>query len=243
MISIKDLPSSFMLRVRDCSFRKFPLPPNFTFHLENYMKSGNTNYGIAFQFANDKTVSSLITTLFNSSILLCNFAKPKSSHSKSTRGRGIVFHFGTWAKYSNVPYKTLDSRQNGINWWRWKNKLLWKYVSNLVQKHFPEEFKLLNGVKCLWKFGIWTCAAFNVNFPCEPHFDKQDSPAGLCAIIVFGVFLGGEFCIADECLYIPCQQGTIIIFKSATKKHFVANYVGYRHSVTLFTPKEMIKFR
>lgn len=204
------------------------------------MTTNNIKFGYVYQVQKNSLEFSLISNLQQSTITLCNIAKPCPKNT--CRGKGLIYYFGYWTNYSIKPYETKDSKQVGVRQWWWTNYNLWKFIGNLVKKYFPIEYNLLVNVKFPFKFGIFTNAGINANYPCEPHYDTLDNPAAVCVIIVFGIFLGGEFCVEDDCVYVPNTEGTIIILKSATKKHFVANYIGYRNSIVLFTPKTMFKY-
>lgn len=231
-------PFSWLLRTVDYSDRPFPLPDNYSPVVSDFLlDSTGTPFGIA--VPPYPPTESLFTNLLTTTALLCRIITP-STHRANSRGKGIVFHFGYWEKHSRkgVIYLTKDSRPPEVNWWRNVNYPLWVHASALAKQYFPKEYILLNRILAPMKFGIWVCAAVNIQFPSVPHVDTLDHILGLCCVIVLGVFIGGQLCFTENALYVPCEQGTIIIFRSATKEHFVANFIGYRHSVTLFTPKE-----
>jgi hypothetical protein len=167
--------------------------------------------------------------------------RPHSQSKTENRGIGIVFHLGHWSKSACFIYETVDSRSFGVKWWCVMNHELWAHISMLAFKYFPEEATVIDKVNTMYKFGIWTCAALNINYAVEPHIDRFDQALGVTASIVFGTFIGGEFCFTDECICIPFQGFSLLLFRSKEYKHHVADFIGFRNSVSLFTPNATIK--
>lgn len=126
-------------------------------------------------------------------------------------------------------------------WWKTTNENIWDKASYLARANFPHMYERYKAVNVSLKFGIWTSAALNVNFAVNTHKDSGDDEDGICAVIVFGEFEGGEICFPDQLICIPVVGGYIVIFHSCKYRHYVANFVGCRYSIVLYTQKSVIK--
>jgi hypothetical protein len=80
----------------------------------------------------------------------------------------------------------------------------------------------------------------NRNFGVIQHQDHKDFHDGICCVIIFGDFKGGELCFLDLDLLVETRDGGLVFFFSAKHQHVVNKYVGNRNSVTLFTPNNVI---
>ena len=92
-----------------------------------------------------------------------------------------------------------------------------------------------------YKFSWWPDTSVNINHAVEYHVDKSDDKEGICCVIIFGDFTGGELCFPDAQVYVNTTNGAIILFHSAKYHHVVAKFKGVRNSIVLFCPAIVLK--
>ena len=118
---------------------------------------------------------------------------------------------------------------------------MWKLASDLLKQHFPSVHKILQGVRVPHKFGSWHMAVLNVNLAVTPHCDDFNHIEGVCCVIVFGEFDGGELCFPDELICVKVKHDTIMLFHSKKFKHVVSKFIGTRFSIVLHADESVIK--
>ncbi len=105
----------------------------------------------------------------------------------------------------------------------------------MLKMFFPTIYKVYELVDLPWKFGVWMGASLNINFATKLHNDGTDFEEGICCIIAFGDFEGGELWCPSECVHIKFGEGDVFLFHSYKFKHVVKNFVGKRYTIALFT--------
>lgn len=72
----------------------------------------------------------------------------------------------------------------------------------------------------------------NVNVETNLHRDPKDL-GGLCLVVPFGNFEGGELCLLEPGLVIPLEAGDMTLFHSSRTTHFNLPYTGTRGSLIM----------
>lgn len=75
--------------------------------------------------------------------------------------------------------------------------------------------------------------ALNINVKTSGHRDARDD--GMCVVIPFGKFLGGQLCLYEPGLIFDLRPGDVIAFPSQKITHFNLDFVGTRHSFVFHT--------
>jgi hypothetical protein len=201
-------------------------------------KSGAT---IGYLLAGQESIThTLLHTLLESTHILCSKGPLQKKYS-SKRGEGLTMRIGFWRRYCLALYESADFKNKWSRWWATVNQPLWKFASNLLLKYFPTVHETLERVRVPHKFGAWHMAVLNVNLAVTPHRDDFDYKEGICCLIVFGEFEGGELCFPEEIVCIKVRNGTIVLFYSRMFTHVVSMFIGTRFSVVLHADEEVIK--
>ena len=77
----------------------------------------------------------------------------------------------------------------------------------------------------------------NVGAETSAHIDPQDN--GLCAVIPFGDWEGGELCLCQPGIVLELCAGDVVIFPSNKILHFNLAMQGHRGSMVLSTDCQM----
>ena len=95
---------------------------------------------------------------------------------------------------------------------------LFDFLSSLLQGRFPDQAKKMRRVWLPFLFSAWAAANLNVNTAVASHRDKFDMPDGICCVLVFGDFEGGELCFPEMVIFVKhctmLSPPTNIFFKS-----------------------------
>eukprot|EP01117_Protostelium_nocturnum_P019441 TRINITY_DN8434_c0_g1_i1.p1 TRINITY_DN8434_c0_g1~~TRINITY_DN8434_c0_g1_i1.p1 ORF type:complete len:337 (-),score=32.69 TRINITY_DN8434_c0_g1_i1:7-1017(-) len=156
------------------------------------------------------------------------------------RGFYWVLHICCWRKYSDVPFMSAHFQLHNsiIKEFIRVMKPICNYIEALLKEYFPEEFSILNAIKlpneCFKPGGIYPGFAMNKEVGTIPHIDSGDLKHGLCAVISFGEFVGGDLCMFETKTVFPFLRGQIIIFRSTNLHHWNKQYTGNRNSIVLF---------
>lgn len=103
---------------------------------------------------------------------------------------------------------------------------------------YAEYMRVSNSIDTM-TFGAWTTCSLNINYAVTWHLDKGDYGNGLCWIIPFGDYSGGELSLKDfnaQVLIKPCD---VAYMRSSHLEHRVEAYTGTRNSIVLFTEANM----
>lgn len=203
------------------------------------IKPTSTHIKIGFVIQ-DSIPHGLLDALLKSTHMLCSLGPLLKEHS-SNRGIGKTLHMGFWRRYSTSLYESADFKNHWSKWWATFNEPVWKLASELLRKHFPTVYKILDKVRTPYKFGSWHMAALNVNVAVTPHADKEDHLEGICCVIALGDFDGGELCFPSKLVCVKMRHGTIVLFHSAQYEHVVSRFIGTRFSIVLFSDENVIK--
>eukprot|EP01117_Protostelium_nocturnum_P007784 TRINITY_DN2785_c0_g1_i2.p1 TRINITY_DN2785_c0_g1~~TRINITY_DN2785_c0_g1_i2.p1 ORF type:complete len:167 (+),score=32.60 TRINITY_DN2785_c0_g1_i2:286-786(+) len=114
------------------------------------------------------------------------------------------------------------------------------------KEEYPEIYKDLEGIQvpegCSKLAGVFPGFAINESVSTKCHRDFGDYPDGLCAVISFGEFTGGDLCFLEPQMIFPFPAGQIIFFRSVLLNHWNLDFVGQRHSLVFFTCNNLYKW-
>ncbi|KZT54497.1 hypothetical protein CALCODRAFT_418249, partial [Calocera cornea HHB12733] len=95
-----------------------------------------------------------------------------------------------------------------------------------VQAKLPQEYHLLEAlvqkVPLNTELPCYPFPSFVVNYYCcvEGHRDDQDPEGGVCVLLVFGSFTGGQIVLHEPGIVLEVEAGDIVIFPSMRLTHF-----------------------
>lgn len=169
-------------------------------------------------------------------------AKP----GRDKRGDIEKYHLGCWRKYTNQITVSKESQNKHASHWLRVNNPLFLHVSAIFQHHYPDLYAIYNAVPLPEKLvGVFGMVALNVNFPSRLHTDDEDYRNGLCWVMPFGDYDGGNLVFPDLKLEVELRPGDLVCFRSHLIEHFNRSFSGYRNSLvffsshTLFFPAEI----
>lgn len=159
---------------------------------------------------------------------------------KSDTKRGIlrVLHLGCWRKSSLDIFITADIKHNTATRFKAIEKIVEK-VDVLFSSDFPQLFQFYNSLQLPHRYfkSFATCAVnmlLNSN-GISLHKDEDDFKNGLCWVVPFGSYSGGNCIFKDLQLEIEIRPGDVLCFKSFQLEHGCTAFSGYRGSLVFFT--------
>lgn len=160
----------------------------------------------------------------------------------NSRGKTRAHTFGTWRESADHPFQTGNTNSGPALEWILFNGGLIGLLDELFKKSFPALHKeYYNAIADIETetFGAWANITVNHNFACKPHRDKKDFYHGLCWVIPFGSWTGGNICFKEIDVEVKLNSSDVICFASAKLTHWVQSYIGERNSLVLFTHHSM----
>ncbi|TFK58372.1 hypothetical protein BDN72DRAFT_782173, partial [Pluteus cervinus] len=118
-----------------------------------------------------------------------------------------------------------------------------EYLEEHLPTLLPEEYPVwvtyanslpLAGIPAAYPF---TGLVINFCVSTSAHRDHNDE--GLCAVIPFGEYDGGQLCLFEPGLVLDIKPGDIVIFPSADITHFNLHFNGERGSFVFYSDKRM----
>jgi len=166
-----------------------------------------------------------------------NWAKEETL---TNRGLEHTLHFGSWRKYrAEIEITEATTKYKGEEWIKANNALFAKCGTLFYQFSKPLYLKYSSLKAPLKLADIWTTCAINFNWGAmNCHKDKHDYRHGLCFVVPFGDFTGGELYFPTLNIMIKMYPGIVVAFRSFEFKHTVLAYEGARYSVVLFSPQD-----
>ncbi|KAJ3040065.1 hypothetical protein HDV00_011514 [Rhizophlyctis rosea] len=184
------------------------------------------------------------------------------AHGSHVRGDYIVIHIAKWKKYAKLPFLSAEAcAKKGkkripnvmdplVKEWLEENQGLWKYIAHLVKTYFPNSFKLMDeaarwGDEKGFKFlcGLFAGVAINIDVQTLSHKDCGDLPWGLCCVICWGKFTGGQIVLDELEAYFDFPGGYVMFFRSAMLTHSNMKYAtSWRRSIVLFNCKFLMSY-
>jgi len=180
-----------------------------------------------------------IQTLYESTKKLERELPPEEHRTK--RGVERVHHFGCWRKYTTEPALTKSYRENSeAQEWVTTNTPLFGTLAYHFWRSFRDLYDVYTAVEVPIRLGAWSTVAINFNWGIiAPHKDTHDYRNGLCWVVVFGNFTGGQIHFPELNITVHVQPGDLIAFKSYELLHQVLPYVGERYSIVMFQHHNM----
>ena len=117
------------------------------------------------------------------------------------------------------------------------------YLSYQVRSRLPNHFDELVAVIRHIPFAQnllsypFTNLIVNLGAETSAHIDPQDN--GLCVVLPFGNWTGGELCLYEPGLVLELRPGDVVMFPSNHVTHFNLRMEGYRGSLVLSTDSHM----
>lgn len=180
---------------------------------------------------------SLLSTLTVSTATLVA-QRPPTAGTRGSRGDVQRYHFGCWRDYARNPYIIQDSEEPPCKEWMAANAPLFTLLSTAFQQLFPDLYARYQAVALqlpMQCFSPWAAVALNINFPALPHQDSHDYRHGLCWVVPFGEWEGGNLRLHNLNKELVLGAGDVVCFRSTTITHSVAPYKGHRHSLVFFS--------
>jgi len=179
------------------------------------------------------------------------------------RGDYQVRFLGCWFKSGRFlqPYMTAHYRgpQSGIHYKRLDNphyiaakrfqktnRNLFQLVEDLIKNNYPDIWEIYKEVRvpagCHKFAGLFAAVAINKMVQTKVHKDLGDIKGGICVIICWGKFQGGELVFTELSTCVPFPAGSIIMFRSAIISHYNMPVEGERYSMVFMTDKNLYKW-
>ena len=113
-----------------------------------------------------------------------------------------------------------------------------------IQQNLPEQFESLCGVYEDLPFepGFavqypFTKLVVNLGAQTEGHTDPKDD--GLCVVVPFGEWEGGELCLYHPGIVLELRPGDVVAFPSHLISHFNLEMSGLRGSLVMATDRDI----
>ena len=180
-----------------------------------------------------------------------------------TRGDYQVHILGCWFKTGRFlqPYMTAHYRgpHSGIHYKRLDNpyymaakkfqranRTLFQVVKDLIRQHHPDIWEVYRNIKvppgCNKFAGLFAAVVINKLVQTKVYKDLGYIKGGICIVICWGNFTGGELVFTELISCIPFPAGSIIMFRSAVLSHYNLSVLGDRYSIVFTTDKNLYKW-
>lgn len=180
------------------------------------------------------------TVVATTADLVVKYPPLASKEGRNKRGDVARYHLGCWQNYAPEPYTTGETNNKHARDWLQQNQPLFERVSHLFKTHFPRMYDLYASVDMPEHLiGVFASLALNINFASTPHNDDKDFRSGLCWVMPFGNFKGGNLVFPDINIEVVLAPGDLICFQSFKLEHFNRNFEGVRNSIVFFTHHNM----
>lgn len=189
-------------------------------------------------FQNGKIGKRKLDDLYNSTTWLETEIPIKPE--ETVRGYEKTVHVGSWRKYSKKPFITsVTKNYEQARDWIEINTPLFNSLGYMFKKSFKTLHSTYMSCEAPMRLGAWSTCAINFNYASKGHYDDDDYQNGLCWVVVFGDFEGGELYFRDLNITIAIRPGDVIAFRSFELFHEVREYTGQRYSIVMFQSQEM----
>ncbi|KZV84687.1 hypothetical protein EXIGLDRAFT_776269 [Exidia glandulosa HHB12029] len=144
--------------------------------------------------------------------------------------------------HQRVPRPHLDIRRDiqGYNDVCAVLQKIFRLVAERIKERYPKTYKVLMDYVEVLPLGAWSpcypLAGFVLNFGgmTQPHFDQD---LGVCIVVTFGRFEGGELALYEGKILLDLDGFSICIFPSDFFTHFNLPFKGERMSMAMATEK------
>ena len=151
------------------------------------------------------------------------------------RGPGSGIHY---KRVDNLHYIAAKKFQKA-------NLNLFQLVESLIQQHYPDIWEIYSEISvpagCNKFAGLFAAVVINKMVRTKIHKDLGDIKGGICVIICWGDFEGGELVFTEITSVVPFPAGSIIMFRSAILSHYNLPVTGNRYSMVFTTDKNLYK--
>ena len=179
------------------------------------------------------------------------------------RGDYQVHILGCWFKSGRFlqPYMTAHYRgpHSGIHYKRLDNPYymaakrfkkancgLFQLVEDLIRQHYPDIWKVYSQIQvppgCNKFAGLFAAVVINKLVQTKIHKDLGDIKGGICIVICWGNFKGGELVFTELTSCVPFPAGSIIMFRSSIISHYNLAVFGDWYSMVFTTDKNLSKW-
>src|SRR5262249_29123558 len=115
---------------------------------------------------------------------------------------------------------------------------LFAHLGKMFHLFFPtlhDHYQSVAATLSITAFQPWAAVALNIDFPSQPHLDSRDCKHGLCWVIPFGNWEGGNLQLHDLDVEVALRPGDVVAFRSTAIRHSNTAYTGIRNSLVLFS--------
>ncbi|KZO90004.1 hypothetical protein CALVIDRAFT_430995 [Calocera viscosa TUFC12733] len=119
-------------------------------------------------------------------------------------------------------------------WQPWFN-----HATETVRCRLRQEYRLLEDLvqqpTLNTQLPCYPFPSFVVNIHCcvTAHRDDQDPDGGVCVLLVFGNFKGGQLVLYEPGLVLKVEAGDMVIFPSMSLTHFTLHFQGRRGTIVM----------
>jgi len=149
--------------------------------------------------------------------------------------------------HSGTHYKRLDNPHYiAAKRFQKANRNLFQLVEDLIKTYYPDIWEVYSQIRvpagCHKFAGLFAAVAINKMVQTKVHKDLGDIKGGICVIICWGKFQGGELVFAELSTCVPFPAGSLIMFHSAIISHYNMPVDGERYSMVFMTDKNLHKW-
>ena len=123
---------------------------------------------------------------------------------------------------------------------------MFQFVEDLIQQYHPDIWKVYSKIKVpagCHKFAlIFAAIVINKLVQTKIHKDLGNIKGGICVIIWWGKFKGGELVFTELTTCIPFPAGSTVMFRSAVISHYNLPVEGDQYSKVFMTNKNLFRW-
>jgi len=149
--------------------------------------------------------------------------------------------------HSGIHYKQLNNQHYvTARQFQRENHGLFQLIQDLIRQHYPDIWEIYSKIKvppgCNKFAGLCAAVVINKLAQTKVHEDLGDIKGGICIVICWGNFQGGELVFTELTSCVPFPAGSIIMFRSAIISHYNHQVLGDRYSMVFTTNKNLSKW-
>jgi len=126
------------------------------------------------------------------------------------------------------------------------NRNLFQLVEDLIKHYYPDIWEVYSQIRvpsgCHKFAGLFAAVVINMIVQTKVHKDLGNIKGGICVIICWGRFAGGELVFTELTTYVPFPAGSIIMFRSSIISHYNMPVDGEWYSMVFMTDKNPYKW-
>jgi hypothetical protein len=156
------------------------------------------------------------------------------------KGAKHSFHLGPWRRSKKKIHKSEDLKRVEEHYAKTRRTPLWenKAMKHVVKKvhtwlwHADNQvYNDYASVEAERYFGEAYLMAVLNKGGSGPHYDKMDEPEGLCCVVPYGKYSGGDLVFPELELRFVVRPGDILFFRSRELMHENFAVKGHRRSI------------